>query len=49
MLSVVWLALRSLVLTVRGQASWKGRTLAIGTRRLEEYEHGYLDGSWESK
>jgi chlorobactene glucosyltransferase len=31
-LAAVWLALRSLLLTVRGRATWKGRTLAASTR-----------------
>ncbi|HSR30517.1 MAG TPA: glycosyltransferase family 2 protein [Anaerolineae bacterium] len=35
-LSAVWLALRSLLLTVRGRATWKGRTLASGTTRIGE-------------
>ena len=35
-LAAVWLALRSLWLTVRGQATWKGRTLAAGTRGTGE-------------
>jgi chlorobactene glucosyltransferase len=35
-LLTVWLALRSLVLTVRGRATWKGRTLAAGSRRAGE-------------
>jgi chlorobactene glucosyltransferase len=33
-LSAMWLALRSLLLTVRGRATWKGRTLAAGTKRM---------------
>jgi chlorobactene glucosyltransferase len=35
-LAAVWLALRSLWLTVRGQATWKGRTLAAGSRGTGE-------------
>jgi chlorobactene glucosyltransferase len=35
-LAAVWVALRSLLLTVRGQATWKGRTLATGAGRMGE-------------
>jgi chlorobactene glucosyltransferase len=35
-LSAVWLALRSLLLTVRGRATWKGRTLAASSKRMGE-------------